>query len=547
MRQLTLTGVVTFLATATAACTGGATGDRPEPPLLQVLSPERGTMRPDLTQIEVRGTVAPSPDSQAAIATVEVNGVLAQVSAAGDFRATVTLGSGTNLIKTIATDTSGGVASDTRGVLTGQLRPLDLVVDNAMQAGLSAAAFDRLGDTAATLVAQSDLGAFVAPYNPVIAKGLSNGAEDCLYGKVSVLPGLDTANAFLSLSPHDGGLTLDAELVGLVIPMHARYAAACLDGDTDITVRAQRARIRGDLAITIVDGRFEVTLVNPTVTLTGFDLDADGVPGAVLDLLNLDDEVARTLAWAVERFMAPLVNKALAGVEVGDPTLELLGHTLAIDVAPAGVAFDSAGAEVVLDAALTVAGAPGSFVYTDNQVPPGRGDAGVALAVADDTLNQALAGFWSAGVMGMTVEKELAMYDAIRLEPLLPPVVSAAADGSLRLVMADLMVELSSGGVVATTLAMNLEMTLKIEPAANNYAAHISVELPTLQADIIENTLGIPDSELEKLFPGAIESTIGTFAPILNAVPLPSIYGVSITDLRVGGTQGYVTVSADLD
>jgi hypothetical protein len=548
MRQLTITGVVTFLAAATAAaCTGGVTGDRPEPPLLQVLTPERGTTRPDLTQIEVRGTVAPSPDSAAAIATVLVNGVVAQVSDTGDFRATIPLGAGTNLIKTVATDTSGGVASDTRGFLTGSLRPLDLVVDNAMAAGLSAAAFDKLGDTAATLVAQADLGSFVAPFNPVIAKGLTDGEEDCLYGKASVLPGLDLANAFISLAPNNAGLTLDAELVGLVIPLHARYAAACLDGDTDITVRAQRARIRGNLAITIVGGRFDVKLVNPTVTLTGFDLDASGVPGAVIDLLNLDDEVAKTLAWAVERFMAPMVNQALAGVSVADPSVDLLGHTMIIDLAPAGVAFDSAGAEVVLDAAMTVTDGTTSFVYTENQLPPQRGDAGFALAVADDVLNQALAGFWSAGAMGMTVEKELGMYDAIRLDPLLPPVVSATPDGALRLVMADLMVELSAGGVVSTKLAMTVEMTLKIEPAANSYAARISVELPTLSADIIENTLGIPDSELEKLFPGMIESTIGTFAPILNAVPLPSLYGISVSDLHLGSGQGYVTVSGSLN
>lgn len=29
------------------------------------------------------------------------------------------------------------------------------------------------------------------PMNPVVAKGLSGGQEDCLYGKVSVKPGLD--------------------------------------------------------------------------------------------------------------------------------------------------------------------------------------------------------------------------------------------------------------------------------------------------------------------------------------------------------------------
>lgn len=544
MRQLTILGVTTIVA-LTSACTAEH-GDRPDPPLLQVLSPERGTMRPDLQQIEVRGTVAPGLDGTA-VAGVQVNGVAAQVALDGSFVATVPLDPGTNLLRTVATDAAGTATSDTRGVLTGDFRPLDLVVENAVAVGLSAAAFDKLGDTAATLVAQADLGAFVAPYNPVIAKGLSNGQEDCLYGKVSVRPNLDMANAFLALAPTDTGLALDAELVGLVIPLHARYAAACLDGDTDITVRAQRARIRGELAVTVVGGRFDVKLINPTVTLTGFDLEASGVPGAVLDLLDLDQEVANTLAWAVERFMAPMVDQALAGIAVGQPTIDVLGHAIAIDVAPAGVAFDRAGAEVVLDGALTVQGADTSFVYTEDQLPPGRGDAGFALAVADDTLNQVLAGFWATGGMAMAIEKDLAMFDSVRLDPKLPPVVSVDADGAMRLVMADLMVDFVSAGQVTTRAAMTVEMKLKVEPAANTYAAHISVELPTLRADIVENQLGIPDAELAKLFPGAVESTIGTFAPILNAVPLPAVYGISVSDLRLGGAGGYVTVQGALN
>lgn len=547
MRQLMISGLGLVCALGAVACTGTVTGDRPEPPVLQVLSPERGTMRPDLTQIEVRGTVAPSPNTGAAIAKVEVNGVPASVGAAGDWRVTIPLGSGTNLVHTVAVDVDGAAADDTRGVLTGDFRPLDMVVENAMQAGLSAVAFDKLGDTAATMVAQADLGAFVAPYNPVIRKGLTNGEEDCLYGKVSVLPGLDIANAFLSLQPNDAGLVLDAELVGLVIPLHARYAAACLDGDTDITVRAQRARIRGNLAITVVNGRFDVRLVSPTVTLTGFQVDASGVPGAVLDLLDLDAEIAKTLAWAVERFMAPMVNKALAGVEVDDPSLELMGHTLLVDVTPADVAFDAAGAEVVLDAAMTVLDGTSAFVYTENQIPPGRGDAGFALAIADDTFNQALAGFWSAGAMSMAMEKELAMFDSVVIDAKLPPVVSAAEDGSLRLVMADLMVDFLTNGEVTARAAMSVEMKLKIEPAANRYAAHVTVDLPVLRADMIENVLGIPDTEMEKMFPGAVESTLNTFAPILNAVPLPDIYGISVSDLRLGGNGGYVTLSGDVN
>lgn len=545
MRQLTILGLVT--TTVIAACSQTEIEDRPEPPALQVLSPERGTMTPGLATVEVRGTVTPSVDSGTEIARVEVNGMAARLDALGNWSANITLQPGANIIHTVATDRDGLSADDTRGLVTGDLRPLDTVVENAIAAGLSAQAFDKLGDTAASLVASSDLGAFVAPYNPVIAKGLTNGQEDCLYGKVSVKPGLDVANAFLALVPNDDGLALDAELVGVNIPLHARYAAACLDGDTDISITAQRVRIRGSLAITVANGRFDVQLVNPTVTFTGFMVHASGVPGAVLDLLDLDQEIANTLSWAVERFMAPLVNQALSGVSVGPQNVSLLGQTLRVAVSPAGVAFDSAGAEVVLDGALTVQGATAKFVYTDNQDPPGRGQAGIALAVADDTINQLMTGFWSRGGLNMMMEKDLGMFDGVRLDAMLPPVVSADADGSMKLVMPDLMMEMRKDGLMLARAALTVEMKLKVEPATSTYAAKITIELPTLKADIIENLQGIPDEQLEALMPAALESELSTFAPLLGAVPLPTVQGVIVTDLHMGGTGGYITIAADIN
>jgi hypothetical protein len=545
MRKLTILGLVT--TSAFAACTQTEIGDRPEPPVLQVLSPERGTMQEGLATVEVRGTVTPSVDTGAEITRVEVNGMAARLDTLGNWSANITLAPGANIISTIATDRNGQTADDTRGLVTGDLRPLDTTIENAIAAGLSAAAFDKLGDTGAALVASSDLGAFVAPYNPVIAKGLDNGQEDCLYGKVSVKPGLDVTNAFLALVPNDNGLALDADLVGLTIPLHARYAAACLDGDTDISITAQRVRIRGTLAITVANGRFDVKLNNPTVVFTGFMVHASGVPGAVLDLLDLDQEIANTLSWAVERFMAPLVNQALSGVQVGPQNLNLLGQTLRVAVSPAGVAFDASGAEVVLDGSLTVQGATAKFVYTENQSPPGRGNAGVALAVADDTINQLMTGFWSRGGLNMQMEKDLGMFDGIRLDAMLPPVVSADADGSMKLVMPDLMLEMRKNGELLARAALTVEMKLKVEPAASTYAAKISIELPTLKADIIENLQGIPDEQIEALLPAALESELSTFAPLLGAVPLPSVQGIIVTDLHMGGTTGYVTIAADIN
>ncbi|HVK76873.1 MAG TPA: hypothetical protein VM734_26285, partial [Kofleriaceae bacterium] len=62
-----------------------------------------------------------------------------------------------------------------------------------------------------------------------------------------------------------------------------------------------------------------------------------------------------------------------------------------------------------------------------------------------------------------------------------------------------------------------------------------------------DNATGVPDHELETLFPGIATTMLDTMSPILGAIPLPSVYDLSVTDLRVGGDAGYVTVSGELN
>ena len=66
------------LALAASACTDEPTPKLP--PELKVTSPARGTMQAGLSTIEVTGTVAPNPDTDVAVAKVEVNGVEAAVA-----------------------------------------------------------------------------------------------------------------------------------------------------------------------------------------------------------------------------------------------------------------------------------------------------------------------------------------------------------------------------------------------------------------------------------------------------------------------------------
>jgi len=537
--------VAASLAVSVAACTNDLP-PRPEPPVLTVTSPDRGLIHEGLGSVQMRGTVAPGPDGSP-VTEVKINGQPATVAADGSWSALVPLRAGANRLDTLATAANGGSADDTRGVLAGHFVAADTMVENALSAALSKEAFSTLATRAEELVATADLGALVMPMNPVVAKGLSNGQEDCLYGKASVRPGLDLSTADIAIVPGDAGLALDVSLHDLYIPLHARYAAACLDGDTDITIRATTARVRGTIAVTVANGRFDVKLLSPTVTLVGFDLRASGVPGAVISLLDLDHTIGGVLANAVEKFVGPMVEETIAGVHVGPQTVALLGKNLTVQVAAASIGFDAAGAEIALDSKITVGGGERAFYFTDDQVPPMRGDDGFQLAIADDTVNQLLSGFWAAGGLDLTITRDLGNYDAIRLEALLPPVVTTTAEGGLHIAMPDLIAHLTNRGDEITTVALSVDLGLKVTPNAGNpNIAQLTIEPPVIQADVLFDRSGIPGAGLEDLMPFLIQHELDTFAPLLAAVPLPAVAGLRFSDLTIGSVGSYLTISGSI-
>jgi hypothetical protein len=548
MRFAALASSLAGLAVLASACTD----DRPVPtlpPELKVVSPVRGTMQEGLHTVDVLGTVAPNPDTEVAIASVTVNGVAATVDVEGNFRAQVPVHAGANMIKTVAVATDGGEQTDTRAVITGAMQPLHSAVDNALQASLSKQAFVRLGTFAGDQIAAANLSTLLMPMNPVVAKGLSNGHEDCLYGKVNVRNGVDVTDANLQLTPTATGLAMDVSLDRVVAPLHARYAVACLDGDTDITVRATQIRIKGNLGVTVSGGRVHVKLLTPQVTLTGFDLDASGLPGTILDLLDLDQEIGNIMATATEKFVGPMVEKAIEGVKVGEQHVSLLGQDLGITVSPVAVHFDTAGADISLDTAMIVAAAPAStsFVYTDDNTPPARTNSGLELAVADDAINQVMAGFWAAGALERTIAYDSGLADTVVIHATTPPIVSAGAAGSLHRTVGDQIATMEKNGEPLTSLALNLEVALKAEPSPlDSGVVRLTLGLPTITTDVLQDATGLDRDSMERLLPGLVQAQLDGFAPILGSIPMPAIQGIRPVDLHLGGSGGYLTVAAGL-
>jgi hypothetical protein len=540
--------LITSISLVTVASACASDEPRPEPPILKVTSPQRGLVQSGLEQVEVRGTVTPS-ESGLEVGEVEVNGVDAQVSPDGSWVARVPIAAGTTLLETVAKDVEGNAATDTRGVMAGNLMPLSAEVADGLAIAISDQAFAAIGVMAGNIIKMTDLGAVVAPMNPMISTGAEDG-EDCLFAKANIND-IDISDASIDLVPYSGGLRLTVEVLDLRVPVYTWYAVACVDGDTDVVVNAQRITIQGDLNLSVANGQLVTDLTNENVEIVGFDLQANGLAGTVIDMLSLDTRIGPILALGVEKFMGPMVEDALAGLSTAGPlSLPVMGKTLEVEIHPGSIEFDVTGAKVRLDTRFTMAGAesaPG-FVFTQNGLPQMAAADGFELAMADDSINQLLTGFWAVGGLNMTMPMSVGGIEEVSLEALLPPMVMAGGtDGKLKIVVGDMIMTKLVDGVVYGKNAVSMEIELAVDSTGR--VMKLDVGEPEIHADLMDdvpNLIGLTDDEEETIMNASVHHMMDTLGPLLQSIPLPSLAGVVLSDLDIKGVNGYVTITGVL-
>lgn len=551
MRKLILG--LSLLSTASIGAVGCSAADGPDgpPPVLKITSPARGTIQSGLDDVEVRGTVTAAPDTGNGaglpVASVEVNGVPAQVATDGTFVARVPIGAGATMLHTVALDTDGNEALDTRTIEAGTLLPIDSTIDDAITAAISRDAFAKIGELAGNLIKATDLGSLVQGMNPVVDSG---DGPDCLYGQ-AFIQDLDMANATIELVPYAGGLQLHATIDGLDVPLTTQYAVACVDGDTDVRITADHVDIVGDLALSVSNGRIDVELMNPDVQLDNLEIDASGLPGTIIDMLSLDSAIQWIIPYAVDMFVGPMLNDAIAGMSVGPLELDILGQHLTMGVSPSAIEMTADGGKLMMDSEFHVRGSelsPG-LVFTQNGLPSMDAGNGFQLAMADDAINQLMNGFWAVGAMNMTIPHQAGQFDHLKLEARLPPMMSASTtDGDMKLVIGDMMVTLIGSGVEQAKLAFNVEVAMQMD--SEGAVMKLGLEEPVVYIDTtdeIANISGFTDDDLETIHHTVVGLMMDQMLPLLGAVPLPSFAGIQLEDISIQGKAGYVTISGALD
>lgn len=526
------------------AALAGCVGTMPPPPELQVTSPERSMVQGTAGQVVVKGTARPGVDGSP-VTRVTVNDVPATLAADGSFTATVDVPAGAMLLETVAMTEAGGSVTDARAVQVGELRPVGTTIDRAVTATLSADAFARLSAAAGPILETTNLTALLAPLQP-----MANLGDDIANVKLSIT-NLTLTDARISLTPVDGGLTFSAELDGLKVAANAVYAGALVpDGSTSISIAADRVTIAGTLVITPAGtAGFTTKIASPAVRTSGLRLSASGLTGDILGLVqdNLDSTIQSLATQTAESAMAPLINDAL-GALGGPQRIDVLGTTLDLQASPSAVTFTHAGALVTMNLSAMIEGSEASpgYIFTPNGTPALNVTTGIQLGLADDLMNELLAEVHALGLLDIKLDQSFGPFDGAELKLTMPPMVSASTgDGSMRLVLGDMVATLSEHGQPALRAAINAQVDLSIEPGST--AQEVALQFGKVH--VFVNILGDPNAPIDDASAAAttgISLQLDSLSQFLITVPVPSVAGVSLDHLSLHGDSGYVVVAGQI-
>ena len=545
MRNLLTVCTGLVVLAATAACDSGP-GRAKEPPVLKVTSPVRSLIQGHAGPITVAGTVEPNAQGDR-VEQVLVNNVEATVSADGSFHAQVDVGQGAMLIQTVARDVNGTTASDTRAVQAGQLRPVGANLDHAITAAMSADAFAKLSAAAGPILKGINVAQLLAPLQPMVNVGGSLANFKLTVNDVKF------SDIKIGLRPVQGGLMFSAEIDKLDVPGHIDYAGTLVpDGSTAVRVTADKVTVAGTLSVTPAGmAGFKTKLDSPAVHLTNLKLDAGGVPGAILDLLDLDAVMQVVVAKGAELLMGPLVNLAL-GALGGPQQLDVLGHKLDLQVAPSAVAFDPTGAVLGMNMKVMLQGSETSpgFLFTDNAAPVMDAGYGFQLGLADDLVNELFAELHALGALNLSLPNDVGSFDTAQVQLTMPPVLSAdAAGGEMRIVLGDMFATFTRKGTPVGKAAINAKIELKIAPVVGGGSVALQLGTPEIHVDTLDdiaNASGLADKDLESGVAASIGAQIDSITKLLVAIPLPAIAGLQLHNLAIGSDDGYVLVSGQL-
>lgn len=548
MKHLTLLPLCVSLVTAAACAQTDFSHDK-TPPTLTLTSPERGLMAAT-GGITVTGTAI---DDDAGVTSVTVNGVQAKLAANGEFTATVDVASGVQLIETIAVDRGGNQRKDVRAVMTGTLAKVTDEVQDAVVARLGTSALTNLGSQLGKQATAMDFTALAKAANPLAQSGGS-----CL-GYTANLESIQKGGVRVGLLAKDGALDTQVGIDQLAVRVKVNFKVACIGGSSPLTLSARTATVTGALQLAARNGTLTSAVNGADIVFADLNVDASGIPGAVIDLFQdrVNNAARDAVRDAVRNALPQLITSELASLTGQSLEQPLLGEQLKIALATDTIALSPAGLRIGLRGKMLMGGNTAA-TYVAN---PESADAALAAAgdhagvgFADDLFNQLFAGAWAVGALDtkFAFGPELpvgALFGdtaaGLSLKLLLPPTLSADTNGKLALTIGDALVEIYDTNAQALA-QFTVSMQVPISVGGNGTSPTLNLDKPLVTPMILGQSPDLPRELTEDLITGVVElaasQLTGKLTTAVRTLPLPLQQYLS--NVALAAEHGYLLVTA---
>lgn len=504
------------------------------PGALVVTSPARASFveSDKVKVVEVRGT--------GATAALVVNGAKAEVAEDGSFRALVKPSVGLNVV--VAQD---GASRLETPFLYGHFASAERMVPGAIAIDIGAAGFSA-PPPAASLTTITNLALrgrdLIAPMKGQTFSGSVVGATWSFQvtGGRHGLP-------LVAFSAGAGGPDVAATVRDVAVEGLLTIGALGFDTTRAISITVDRALVSGATALYVDEDKGELRADIPTasVTLDGFRTDANnfGFPCCVDSVMSrfLRPKVESTIRDGLREEIPKALALTLHGIGL-PKTLDLsalgMKKAIAIESRLDGGSFDAKGA--TLSASVLFGGKPepGSigerapgWLELGRRVELGKDrSAAFGASLSIDAVNQLLFAAWGTGALSIELTKPIVM----KLAPQLPPFVSFADSGALRIGLGEVLASRNGEGAPFAAVSVVQEVV----PTTEGDAVVLAPK-GAPQISITWLTGGAPGSGNNAIADAAREQIARALVPM--RFPLPRL---ALDALGAGFSGQFLGVSA---
>lgn len=407
------------------------------PGTLVITSPERAAFIEDKgAPIEIRGSGATS--------ALTINGERAEVAADGTFRAKVNGQKGLNLV--VAVD---GESRTETPFLFGHFVSAETAVPQAIALDVGARGISGIAPAASLesvtnlALAKRDL---IGSFKGQSFSGTVTGATWTF-----AVTGGRNGDANVDLATTAKGLGVVAKVKDVVVDGRLSLTAFGLSYARDVRITITGAEVTGDVDLAEQGGALTAAMPAATAKLDGFRFDTDnaGFPCCVDSIITgvMKPKIEAAISEGIREQVPNAVKLTLDGL--GAPKrLPLAAGGIMLDIPVAtkldGATFDLNGGTLTASALFggkfnpntPGSRAPGWLALGQPYAPPPARPAALGVSFSIDTVNQLMFAAWGSGALSFSLPEPL----SAKLTPALPPVVSIADSGALRVGLGEILV-----------------------------------------------------------------------------------------------------------